>query len=109
MTALRSIGTYEFEPLDGAAAYGDDQLVIVNRQDPQLWFCAAATFRAPKAMTWADFRAGMIDGWCGTDPDYDPASAYDWRLFDEPFEPAPDKTLAELGIGHKTLVQFRTP
>jgi phenol/toluene 2-monooxygenase (NADH) P4/A4 len=109
MTAARSIGTYEFEPLDGAAAYGDDQLVLVNRQDPQLWFCSAATFRAPKAMTWGDFRAGMVDGWCGGDPDYDPTSAYDWRLFDEPFEPDPAKTLAELGIGHKTLVQFRTP
>jgi phenol hydroxylase P4 protein len=106
---VAAIGEYVFEPTDGAAAYGDDQLVMVHREDPGLWFCAAACFRAPKAMRWADFKAQMIDGWCATDPDYDPASATAWRIFDEPFEPSDDATLAELGIAHKSLVKFATP
>jgi phenol hydroxylase P4 protein len=108
-SAITSIGPYEFTPLDGAEAYGDDQLVIVERRDPQLWFCAAATFRAPKAMPFGDFKAAMIDAWCGADPDYDPASASDWRLFGEPFEPDASASLADLGIGHKALISFATP
>jgi phenol hydroxylase P4 protein len=106
---IPALGAYEFTPLDGAAAYGDDQLVIVHREDPRLWFCAAATFRAPRAMPFGEFKAAMIDGWCGSDPDYDPAAATDWRVFDEPLDVDPSKTLAELGIGHKALVTFRTP
>lgn len=105
---MRTIGTYEFEPTDGAAAYGDDQLVYVHREDPRLWFCAAAAFRAPQAMRWADFREQVVDGWLATDPDYDPSTATNWRIFDKPFEPDPDKTLAELGIKHKYLVKFAT-
>jgi phenol/toluene 2-monooxygenase (NADH) P4/A4 len=108
-SSMPALGTYEFTPLDGADAYFPDQLVIVERQDPQLWFCSAATFRAPRAMPWGDFKTAMIDGWCGADPDYDPASCSDWRLMGESFEPDPTKTLEELGIGHKFLVQFRTP
>lgn len=107
--AVRAIGTYEFTPTDGADAYHPDQLVMVERRDPALWFCSAATFRAPKAMTWGDFKAQMIDTWAAADPDYDPASAHDWTLMGQPFEPDPTRTLEELGIGHKHLVSFATP
>lgn len=106
--SVRSIGTYEFAPTDGADAYDPDQLVMVYRQEPTVWFCAPVTFRAPKGMPWGEFRSQMIDTWASGDPGYDPSTATDWRLFDDPFTPDDAKTLEELGIGHKTVVKFRT-
>ena len=103
---VKALAPYKFAPLDRQELYGDDMLVHVN-WDGNLLFCAAACFRAPKAMTWGDFKAQMIDPWAHGDPDYNPDQAKDWRLGDVPFEPDPAKTLAELGIRHKALVKFR--
>ena len=36
--------------------------------------------RVPAAMTWAEFRGGIIDPWADADPDYDPASVSGWQL-----------------------------
>lgn len=97
---------YEFEAKDRQAVYGDDVLVHVNWEN-NLLFVAAACFRAPKAMTWADFKAQMIDPWASADPDYDPATPSDWRVNGTPFTPDPDATLESTGVGHKGLFKFR--
>ena len=49
--AVKSIGTYEFPSRSRQELYGDDQLVHLWFQE-DMWFCAAACFRAPRAMTW---------------------------------------------------------
>ena len=107
--AVRAIvETYEFPSRSRQELYGDDQLVHVWWQN-NLWFCAAACFRAPKAMTWADFEAGVVAPWAAGDPSFDPAAITGWVLDDQPFEPDPAKTLDELGVGHKSLLEFRAP
>ena len=58
--------------------FGDDLLVNV------LWagnvlICAPMCVRVPAAMTWAEFRGGVIDPWADADPDYDPASVSGWQ------------------------------
>ncbi len=103
--SVRAITAYEFPSRSRQELYGDDQLVDVWwRNNPM--FCAAAMFRAPKAMTWADFRAAMLDPWAGSDPDFDPASPRSWVLDDAPFTPEDNRTLEELGVGHKSLIAF---
>ena len=64
--AVKSIGTYDFPSKSRQELYGDDQLVHVWFQGNP-WFCAAACYRAPTAMTWADFWAGMIIPWAEED------------------------------------------
>jgi phenol/toluene 2-monooxygenase (NADH) P4/A4 len=103
--AVRSIGEYEFPSRSRQELYGDDQLVHVWWSDNP-WFCAAACFRAPKAMTWADFRAAMLDPWASCDPDYDPTADFQWVIDDQPVTPVGDQTLEALGVGHKSLVSF---
>lgn len=103
--AVRSIGEYDFPSRSRQELYGDDQLVHVWWRDNP-WFCAAACFRAPKAMTWADFRAAMLDPWASCDPDYDPQTEFRWTIDDQPVTPAADETLEALGVGHKSLVSF---
>ena len=56
--AVQSIGTYDFPSRSRQELYGDDQLVHLWFQE-NMWFCAAACFRAPKAMTWGDFWTGL--------------------------------------------------
>jgi phenol/toluene 2-monooxygenase (NADH) P4/A4 len=104
--AVRAIGEYKFESRSRQELYGDDQLVHVWWADNP-WFCAAACFRAPKAMTWGDFRAQMVDPLFACDPDFDPAAPLTWTVDGSPVEPAADLTLAGLGVGHKSLLACR--
>lgn len=105
--AVKALGEYKFPAKDRQEIFGDDMLVNVHWED-NLLFCSAACFRAPKAMTWSDFKAQMIDPWASCDPDYDPSAPTDWRIGDEPFAPHAEKSLADLGVRHKGLIKFRT-
>jgi phenol hydroxylase P4 protein len=105
--AIKALGPYDFPSADRQENFGDDMLVHVMWAN-NMMFAAAACFRAPRAMAWGDFKAQMVDPWAASDPDYDPATPADWRLDGEAFMPHPDKTLADLGVGHKGLISFRT-
>ncbi len=103
--SVKAIGAYSFPSRSRQELYGDDQLLHVWwRNNPFL--CAAATFRAPKAMTWAEFRAALLDPWAASDPDFDPAAPAGWTLDGEPLTPRDDRTLEQLGVGHKSLLSF---
>jgi phenol hydroxylase P4 protein len=101
--AVKSIGTYDFPSKSREELYGDDMLVHVWWKDNPM-FVAAACFRAPKAMSWGDFRGAILDPWAHSDPDYDPAHAFTWELDGAAFTPEDSRTLAELGIAHKHVV-----
>lgn len=97
---------YKFPSRSRKELYGDDQLVHIMWQGNP-FFCAAATFRAPSAMPWGEFIAGIVEPWAAGDPDFTPGSAGGWTLDGQPFTPS-EKTLDELGIGHKSLLTFST-
>jgi phenol hydroxylase P4 protein len=103
---VKSIGAYEFPSRSRQELYGDDQLVHVWFTDT-LWFAAAACFRAPRAMTWADFWNGVVVPFAEEDPDFDAAAPRVWTLHGAQFEPRDDQTLAELGVGHKDVLGTR--
>jgi len=103
--AVKALYDYDFPSADRAELFGDDQLVYVLwRGNPLL--CTAACFRAPSAMPFAEFKQAMVDGWAGSDPDYDPAAAGQWQLFGESIDPDPAAALSDLGVGHKALLSF---
>ena len=104
--AIKSLGEYDFPSRSAQENYGDDQLVTVWFQDT-MWFASPAMFRAPRAMTWADFVAEVFTPFAQGDPDYDPDVPRAWSLHGAPFEPEGDKTLAELGIRHKDVIGTR--
>lgn len=100
---IKSLGTYDFPSKSRQELYGDDILVHLWRKD-SMFFCAAATFRLPKAMKWADFVEGVAMPLMTSDPDFDTAKELSWQLVDDPFTPDPDKSLEENGIQHKNTI-----
>jgi phenol hydroxylase P4 protein len=103
---VKALYDYEFPSADRIENFGDDQLVYVHWEG-NLFLVSAACFRAPRAMPFADFVEAMVKPWASSDPDFDPASMTEWRLFDDAIEVSA-ASLAELGIGHKGLLRFRT-
>ena len=74
--SVKALYEYDYPSRDRQENFGDDLLVNV------LWvnnpmFGAPACFRAPRAMSWADFKAQLIDPWAASDPGYDPAAPKD--------------------------------
>lgn len=104
--AIKSLGEYNFPSRSDAENYGDDQLVSVWFQDT-LWFAAPVMFRAPRAMTWAEFKDQLFVPFAEEDPDYDPAAGRTWTLHGKPFEPQDGQSLADLGVRHKDVIGTR--
>lgn len=101
--AVKAISTYDFPSRSRQELYGDDQLVHVWFKDNP-WFCSAACFRAPRAMTWGDFWSQLVIPFAEEDPDFDPAAARAWALHGETIAPRDDQTLEELGVVHKDVL-----
>jgi phenol/toluene 2-monooxygenase (NADH) P4/A4 len=105
--AIKALADYDFPSADRQENFGDDMLVNVMWTN-NMMLCAAACFRAPRAMAWEDFKTQMLDPWAASDPDYDPATPTDWHLDGKPFTPDPKRSLEDLGVVHKGLITFRT-
>jgi phenol hydroxylase P4 protein len=105
--AVKALYDYSFPSKDRPENFGEDMLVNIGWAGNDL-FCSPACVRVPRAMTWAAFRAEIVDPWAGGDPDYDPTAVSGWRLDGEPLTPADEVTLADAGVGHKSLIMFRT-
>lgn len=103
--AVKALYDYDFPSADRIENFGDDQLVYVHWRGNPL-FCSAACFRAPQGMPFAEFVTALVEPWAASDPDFDPSTVRDWQLFDEPLEVTGEKSLADLGIGHKALLTF---
>ncbi|MFV0461988.1 MAG: phenol hydroxylase subunit P4 [Nostocoides sp.] len=104
--SVKSIGEYAFPSRSRQELYGEDQLVHVWFKE-NAWYCAAACFRAPKAMTWGDFWNGLVVPYAEEDPDFDPTATREWSLHGEVISPRDDQTLEELGIVHKDVLGMR--
>jgi phenol hydroxylase P4 protein len=102
---VKAMYDYDYPSADRIENFGDDQLVYVHWKG-NLFLVSAAAFRAPRAMPFGEFVAGIVAPWASSDPDFDVAKVHDWTLFDEPLNPSDDKSLADLGIGHKALLTF---
>lgn len=100
---IKSLGSYDFPSRSRQELYGDDILVHVWRKD-SMFFCSPATFRAPKAMKWADFVEGMVLPYVTSDPDFDASKTLSWKLVDDDFAPDPEASLEANGVKHKNCV-----
>jgi phenol hydroxylase P4 protein len=104
---VKALYEYDFPSKDRQENFGDDVLVNVMWAN-NMMFCSPACFRAPRAMSWAEFKSQMIDPWAASDPDYDPSAPTDWQIDGAALTPDSAASLRDIGVAHKGLITFRT-
>ncbi|MBK6888341.1 MAG: phenol hydroxylase [Tetrasphaera sp.] len=100
---VKAISEYKFPSKSRQELYGDDQLVHVWWKDNP-WFCAAACFRAPRAMPWSDFWSALVVPFFEEDPDWSPDQQFAFSIDGTPVEPKATDTFADIGLVHKGVL-----
>jgi phenol/toluene 2-monooxygenase (NADH) P4/A4 len=95
---------------DKVENYHGNQLVYVG-WDEHMMFPFAATFPLPPQMPFDALLKEVLPPAYGVHPDFAKIewATAQWRLDGAPFVPDLEKSLAENGIGHKSLLRLATP
>lgn len=104
---VKALYDYTFPSASRQELYGDDLLVSVEWAG-NVFLCAPVCVRVPAAMGWAEFTGGVIDPWAAADPSYDPSAITEWQVDGAALTPSDGASLADTGVGHKSLITFRT-
>ena len=101
---------YSGDILDRRETFGGNILVYIG-WDEHLLFCSAKTFPLPPDMPFQALRENILKEGFSQHPDFEHIdwTATQWQLNGRPFQPDDNKTLAEQGFDHKSLLRFKTP
>lgn len=101
---------YKGEVLDRVENFHGNQVVYLHWED-HLMFCAALAFPLPPAMPFGALVAEIIPQFYGMHPDFKQIdwSAVQWQIDGKEVAPDLEKSLADNGVGHKSLIRFWTP
>lgn len=104
--------TYDYKgvPRDTQDKFHGNQLVYLA-WDQHLMFCAPHCVPLPPDMPFSALVKEVLPGMYGSHPEWQKMDwdRVEWTLNQAPFVPDMDKTLAEQGIDHKSLIRFNTP
>ena len=107
--AVASLGTYDFQPADPVEKF-PAPLLYVGWEDHKM-FCAPHCVPMPPTTVFGDFVKNVLPDMYSAHPDF-ARIAWDqveWFSSGQPFTPDMARTMAENGIGHKSVIRFRTP
>ena len=100
--AVKAITEYKFPSRSRQELYGDAMLVHMWWTNNP-WFCAAACFPMPKAMTWGDFwNAAVVPFFRG--PGLERLHRVHLHAAWKDAGPQAEDTLEGLGIWHKSVI-----
>lgn len=108
--SVTAIGPYEFEAKDRQDFFGGNIVVYLQWQG-HLSYCAPLAFAFSPDMPFKDILFGIVPEVYGAHPEcgsinWDTAT---WMLDGEILTPNRDASLAENGVGHKSVLRFFTP
>ncbi|BEH12969.1 phenol hydroxylase subunit P4 [Marinobacter shengliensis] len=97
-------------PRDRVENFNGNQLVYVGWDNHLLFASAFLLFVSPES-TFRDLVKNNVVPLIAADPDAEKIDwdNVSWLKGNKPWAPAWDATLAENGVGHKSLVRFQTP
>lgn len=100
---------YSFAPRDSVEKF-PAPLVYIGWEE-HMMFPAPFCLPLPPDTPFGALAAAILPGIYGSHPDFARIDwdAVQWSMGGKPFTPDNGKSLAENGIGHKTLIRFRTP
>lgn len=104
-----ALGAYDFPAKDVAANFPAPLLYI--GWDQHMMFCAPFAVPVPPTMRFGDLVQGLLPKLFGEHPDFARINwaRVQWFRSATLFTPSLDKTLAEQGFKHKSVLRFRTP
>lgn len=107
---VAAIREYAFEAADRLENFHGKQLLYIG-WDQHLLFCAPFCLPFPPDMRFGDIVHTVLPGVFGYHPDFALIdwSKVEWLKSGRPWQADFDKTLAELGLGHKDVLRLRTP
>ena len=95
---------------DRVENFHGNQLVYVGWDD-HLLFSAAWAFPLPPEMPFQGLVAEVMPASFNDHPDFEEIdwASVEWVLDGKSFSPDMDKSLKDNGVGHKSLIRFKTP
>ncbi|HZX32048.1 MAG TPA: phenol hydroxylase subunit P4 [Rhodocyclaceae bacterium] len=108
--AVKALKHYQFPAADTQDKFHGNQLVYVG-WDKHLFFCAPFAFCLPPNTRFGDLCDKVLPQAFSAHPEWSQVdlSKAVWKKSGQPWQPDMNKTLAELGIGHKEALRFETP
>lgn len=108
--SVTAIGEYPPIIKDGVENFHGNIMVIIG-WDRHVMVSSPMAFPLPPGMPFGALVAEVIPAAYGPEPDFGSIEwdKTEWLLDDGPFSPDFDKSLEENGIGHKSVVRFKTP
>jgi phenol hydroxylase P4 protein len=101
---------YHGDMKDSVDKFHGNQLLSIG-WDRHLMYATPACIPVPPAMPFGVLVGQVLPTLFGQHPQF---AQIDWEQVEwlrggEPFVPAMDQSLADNGLGHKSLIRFRTP
>lgn len=86
-------------------------IVVYVGWDHHLLFCASKAYPLPPTMPFAALIENIMSDAFAQHPEFSRINwdTAQWLLDGKPFTPDKDKTLEQLGVGHKSLIRLSTP
>lgn len=101
---------YKGEMLDKKENFHGNQLVYLHWEGHN-FFCAPLAFPFPPEMPFGAVLKEILPTFYGMHPDFEKIDwqKVTWKVDGEDVTPDPAKSLADHGVGHKSLIRFWTP
>lgn len=110
MAVAAIIPDYTGERRDRVENFHGNQVVYVG-WDHHLMFCSPVAFAVPPETPFGKLQDEIIPGAFSLHPDFGEIDwdSVEWHLNGEPFTPDREKSLAEQGVDHKSIIRMATP
>lgn len=104
-----ALAPYEFTPRDVRENF-PAPLLFIGWED-HLMFSAPVVVPLPAEMLFGDLCAQVLPSVYSAHPDFQKIdwSQVEWKMSGQPWRPDPQKSLEANGLGHKSVIRFRTP
>lgn len=110
MTVKTIHGEYPITMMDSVDRFHGNQVVYVG-WDHHTSICTANAYPLPPDMPFGALTEAVLPSVLGPHPDF-PQIQWDkveWMLDGKAFTPDMGKSLKDNGVGHKSLIRFKTP
>jgi len=110
MTVVALEQGYIGEVKDRVENFHGNQLIFIGWED-HLMFCSPMCIPVPASMPFGALVKEAMPSLFSSHPDWEKIDwdKVQWFRSGKPFAPALDKSLADNGLAHKSVIRFRTP